>query len=236
MVEIINLKKRYNNFELNINSLNIPEGVIYGFVGNNGAGKTTLLRLMLDLVEADEGIVKIQNYEIAKTSIWRDFTLSYLDEGFLFDFLTPEEYFFTIGKWYSLSGQKISDRLNAFKEFFNDEILEQKNKLIRVFSTGNKQKIGIASVFIPQPKIIILDEPFQGLDPSSQYFLKYKLTQYQKENNALVILSSHDLTHISEICTHVAIMERGNIVESNVNDQLFRKRLFDYFIKTKPYR
>lgn len=166
MIKATNLSKQYNGVTvLNIAELEIKQGESFGLVGNNGAGKTTLFRLILDLIEANSGEVLIENRPVARQDDWKTFVGSFLDESFLIDFLTPDEYFSFVGKLYGLSEGDIQAFLEKMEDFFNGEITGQK-KLIRELSKGNQKKTGIAAALLPNPKILILDEPFTALDPS----------------------------------------------------------------------
>jgi ABC-2 type transport system ATP-binding protein len=230
MIAIKELGKAYaGRIVLNIKELIVGQGEIFGLVGNNGAGKTTLLRLMLDLIKADKGIVQSGEHIVSKSENWKDFTSSYLDEGFLIDFLTPEEYFYYIGAEYGFSKKDIETKLSEYKGFFNDEILGNKKKYIRDFSKGNKQKIGIVSALITNPQVLILDEPFNGLDPSSQILLKRVLLEYNKQTNATIVLSSHDLNHVTEICKRIVLIEKGLILRDLQNDGNTLAELESYF-------
>jgi len=230
MIAIKNLGKAYNQkVVLFINELAISRGEIFGLVGNNGAGKTTLLRLLLDLIKADKGSAVSGDFEIARTEKWKDYTSSYLDEGFLIDFLTPEEYFHFIGEEYGFTRTEIDGRLSDYKGFFNDEILGQRKKFIREFSKGNKQKIGIVSALITDPQVIILDEPFNSLDPTSQILLKRILVDYNKKSNATIIISSHDLNHITDVSHRIVLIEKGLIIRDLQNDGGALAELESYF-------
>lgn len=230
MIKAVNLAKSYKQkIVLNINDLTVNDGEIFGLVGNNGAGKTTLLRLMLDLIKADKGELRSGEYVISKSEKWKDYTSSYLDEGFLIDFLTPEEYFNFIAEEYGYTRDLIASKLSEFSNFFNGEILGQKKKFIRDFSRGNKQKIGVASALITEPKVLILDEPFNSLDPTSQIILKQMLSDYNRKSGALIVISSHDLNHVTEICTRIAIIEKGLIIRDLRNDGHALAELADYF-------
>jgi ABC-2 type transport system ATP-binding protein len=230
MIKVTNLAKVYNQKTvLNIKELTIMNGDLFGLVGNNGAGKTTLLRLMLDLIKADRGEVHSDDFTVSKSENWKDYTTSYLDEGFLIDFLTPEEYFYYTGEEYGLTKTETDSRLSVYKDLFNDEILGQRKKFIRDFSKGNKQKIGIASALMTDPGVLILDEPFNSLDPTSQILLKRILTAYNKNTGATVIISSHDLNHVTEICTRIAVIEKGLIIRDLPNDGKALAELEDYF-------
>ncbi len=234
MIKAVNLAKSYKQkVVLNISELTVNDGEIFGLVGNNGAGKTTLLRLMLDLIKADKGELRSGEYVISKSEKWKDYTSSYLDEGFLIGFLTPEEYFDFIAEEYGFTKELIASKLSEFSNFFNGEILGQKKKFIRDFSKGNKQKIGIASALITGPKVVILDEPFNSLDPTSQILLKRILSDYNRSTGATMIISSHDLNHVTEICTRIAIIERGVIIRDLHNGGQAMAELSDYFSARK---
>ena len=230
MIKINNLGKGYNQkIVLNIKDLNIEKGEIFGLVGNNGAGKTTLLRLILDLIQADKGAVFSNDADVAKSEDWKSYTSSYLDDGFLIGFLTPEEYFHFIGEIYSVSKATIDAKLKEFDHFFNGEVLGQKKKFIRDFSMGNKQKIGIVSTLITDPQVLILDEPFNSLDPTSQILLKRFLTDYSKKTSSITIISSHDLNHITEICSRIVLIEKGVVIRDLKNDGTALAQLENYF-------
>lgn len=200
-----------------------------GLVGNNGAGKTTLFRLMLDLLKADSGEVIINDIHVNQSEDWKSFTGAFIDDGFLIGYLTPEEYFYFIGKMYGLKKEEVDERLTAFERFMNGEVLGQK-KFIRNFSAGNKQKIGIISAMLHYPKLIILDEPFNFLDPSSQSVIKHLLKKYNEEHNATVIISSHNLNHTVDVCPRIAVLEHGIIIRDIVNENnSAEKELEDYF-------
>lgn len=213
MIQVSNLQKAYNGVTvLNIPDMTIPQGESFGLVGNNGAGKTTFFRLILDLIEPTQGEVKIDDQLVMRNDAWKTSTGSFLDEGFLIDFLTTEEYFKFVGKLHNKTDGDIALFLDAMKDFFNDEILGTK-KLIRDFSKGNQKKIGIAAALISDPKILILDEPFTALDPSSQIRLKRFLTDLQTRFNMTMLISSHDLNHITEVCKRIVVLEKGNVVK-----------------------
>jgi ABC-2 type transport system ATP-binding protein len=200
MIQALNLKKAYNGVTvLDIPGLNINKGESFGLVGNNGAGKTTFFRLILDLIEASDGEIQIDSQKVARNESWKPFTGSFLDEGFLIDFLTPNEYFQFVGKLYNKSEGDIALFLESMEEFFNGEINGSK-KLIREFSKGNQKKIGIAAALLCDPQLLILDEPFTALDPSSQIRLKRILTDLQATRNMTMLISSHDLNHVTEVC------------------------------------
>ena len=177
MITINKLQKNFGEKKaVDIESYMIDQGDMLGLVGNNGAGKTALFRLILDLLKADAGNVTINDVDVSKSEEWKKFTGAFIDDGFLIDYLTPEEYFYFIGKMYGLKKEEVEERLKPFERFMNGEVTGQK-KLIRNFSAGNKQKIGIISAMLHYPQLLILDEPFNFLDPSSQSVIKHLLKQ-----------------------------------------------------------
>ena len=229
MIHATDLQKTYNGVTvLNIPAIRIPQGESFGLVGNNGAGKTTFFRLILDLIEATTGEVEIDSQKVMRNDAWKTITGSFLDEGFLIDFLTPEEYFNFVAKLHDKSEGDLVLFLESMKDFFNDEILVSK-KLIRDFSKGNQKKIGIAAALIGDPKILILDEPFTALDPSSQIRLKRFLVELQTRFNMTMLISSHDLNHITEVCKRIVVLEKGKIVNDLNTDADTLKELEAYF-------
>ncbi|MCL1934702.1 MAG: ABC transporter ATP-binding protein [Candidatus Azobacteroides sp.] len=229
-IEIQNLTKIYNKQTvLDISDLQIQKGELVGLIGNNGAGKTTLLRLLTDLIKADSGIVFSRNKKINKTEEWKLYTSAYIDAGFLIEFLTPDEYFHFTASNYKISKYEVETILGRFSDFMNDEIAG-KQKYIRDFSTGNKQKIGIIGAIISKPEILFLDEPFNFLDPSSQYFISNYLYELNKRSGTTMIISSHNLECIFNISSRILLLEKGKIIKdsSSVNQDL-KEELENYF-------
>jgi ABC-2 type transport system ATP-binding protein len=230
MITISNIQKRFGEtIASDIASFNINDGDILGLVGNNGAGKSTLFRIMLDLLKADNGTVTINGINPAESEEWKQQVGAYIDEGFLIDFLTPEEYFAFLGKISGKTQAEVDERLKDFERFAAGEVFGQK-KLIRNLSAGNKQKVGIISALFNKPNTIILDEPFNFLDPSSQNMLKHLLTEYNRETGATILVSSHNLAHTVEISTRIALLEHGVIVRDiNNTDGAAAQELENYF-------
>lgn len=230
MIIINKLQKNFGEKKaVDIENYIINQGEMLGLVGNNGAGKTTLFRLILDLLKTDAGNVTINDIDVSKSEEWKKFTGAFIDDGFLIDYLTPEEYFYFIGKMYGLKKEEVDERLTQFERFMNSEVVGQK-KFIRNFSAGNKQKIGIISAMLHYPQLLILDEPFNFLDPSSQSVIKYLLKKYNEEHNATVIISSHNLNHTVDVCPRIALLEHGVIIRDIQNENnSAEKELEDYF-------
>ena len=230
MIIIDKLKKNFGEkIAVDIEHYEINQGDMLGLVGNNGAGKTTLFRIMLDLLKADDGKVIINDIDVSQSEDWKSITGAFIDDGFLIDYLTPEEYFYFIGKMYGLKKEEVDERLIPFERFMSGEVIGHK-KLIRNYSAGNKQKIGIISAMLHYPQFLILDEPFNFLDPSSQSIIKHLLKKYNEEHQATVIISSHNLNHTVDVCPRIALLEHGVIIRDIINeDNSAEKELEDYF-------
>ncbi|KAA6351391.1 ABC transporter ATP-binding protein [termite gut metagenome] len=230
MITINNLQKSFGEKKaVDIDGYIINQGDMVGLVGNNGAGKTTLFRLILDLLKADNGSVAIHNVDVSKSEDWKTFTGAFIDDGFLIDYLTPEEYFYFIGKMYGKNKEEVNEWLLPFERLMSGEVLAQK-KYIRNFSAGNKQKIGIISAMLHRPQLLILDEPFNFLDPSSQSVIKQILKKYNEETGATIFISSHNLNHTVDICSRIALLEHGIIIRDIQNENSSaEKELKDYF-------
>ena len=231
MIIIDKLKKNFGEkIAVDIEHYEINQGDMLGLVGNNGAGKTTLFRIMLDLLKADDGKVIINDIDVSQSEDWKSITGAFIDDGFLIDYLTPEEYFYFIGKMYGLKKEEVDERLIPFERFMSGEVIGHK-KLIRNYSAGNKQKIGIISAMLHYPQLLILDEPFNFLDPSSQSIIKHLLKKYNEEHQATVIISSHNLNHTVDVCPRIALLEHGVIIRDIINeDNSAEKELEDYFL------
>lgn len=228
LIEIKDLKKVYGGRTVvDIHALQFHQGETIGLVGNNGAGKTTLFRMLLDLIRPAQGAILSKGKNVANSQHWKEYTTSYLDEGFLIDYLTPEEYFEFIGSLHDLSKPDVAERLRQFEEFFNGEILK-KGKYIRDLSKGNKNKVGIVAALLHQPEILVLDEPFASLDPTTQIRLK-KLLKELKTKSLTSCISSHDLLHVTDVCDRIILIEKGIIKKDFQTTTDSLKELEEYF-------
>jgi ABC-2 type transport system ATP-binding protein len=229
ILEIKNLKKIYaGRTVVNIEGLTINAGETIGLVGNNGAGKTTLFRMLLDLIRPDEGGIFSKEQDVSSNDVWKSYTASFLDEGFLIDYLTPEEYFIFIGSLHKQSIMDVEAALMQYKEFFNGEILNS-GKYIRDFSKGNQNKIGIASALMQNPELLILDEPFANLDPTTQIRLKTLVKNLKSNRGVTTLISSHDLNHVTDVCDRIILLEKGIVIKDFLKDENTLKELEVYF-------
>ena len=229
MIKIINLVKSYKGIPaVDIEKIELHPGEVVGLVGNNGAGKTTFFRLLLDLIRADKGEVLSKEKPVTTTEEWKTYTAAYIDEGFLIDYLTPEEYFYFVGKLNQITKADVDDFLQHYNEFLDDSILN-KGKYIRDFSKGNQFKIGIVAALLTNPEFLILDEPFANLDPTTQLRLVAMVRQMAAEKQMCILISSHDINHISEVCTRILLMEKGKIIKDMEGGENAYAEMVEYF-------
>lgn len=229
MLTIKNLKKSYKGINaVDIDYLEIYAGEVIGLVGNNGAGKTTFFRLVLDLIRSNDGEVFSKDNAVTATEDWKSYTSAYIDEGFLIDYLTPEEYFYFVGKLNQLSKADVNDFLHTYLSFFDDAILN-KGKYIRDFSKGNQFKIGIIAALLSNPELLILDEPFANLDPTTQLRLVTMIKALANQKQMCVIVSSHDINQVSEVSSRILLMEKGKIIKDIAGGETAYDELVEYF-------
>ena len=228
MIELNNVTKKYSkDTVLDVLKLDIPEGQTFGLVGNNGAGKTTLFSCLLDLVKPTTGKITNNAIDVKQSEEWKKFTTAFLDESFLIGYLLPEEYFYFIGELRGLRRKEIDDFLLKFEEFFNGEIIGKK-KYLRDLSKGNQKKAGIVAALIGDPKVVVLDEPFANLDPSTQIRLKQMIKELSSSGTT-VLVSSHDLQDVTEVCKRIVLLEKGKVINDINTSSKTLKELESYF-------
>lgn len=229
MISIQNISKTYGTAQvLNLENIEIPSGQSFGLVGNNGAGKTTLFNLLLDLIRPTTGEIVNNQVVVNKSEDWKTFTGSFIDESFLIGYLTPEEYFDFVGDLRGMNKADIQDFLSQFNEFFNDEILGKK-KYLRSLSKGNQKKVGIVAAMMGNPQVVILDEPFANLDPTTQIRLKQLIKKLTENKETTVLVSSHDLSHVTEVCERIVVLDKGTLVKDIHTSQETLQELESYF-------
>ncbi len=229
MITINNLTKTYGKATvLNIEHLEIPNGETFGLVGNNGAGKTTLFSLMLDLIQATTGFVSIDGIKVYESEAWKNKVSAFVDDSFLIGYLTPEEYFYFIGELRGQNKASVDEFLKQFHDLFNGEILNS-GKYVRDLSKGNQKKVGIVGAIIGNPEIIILDEPFANLDPSTQIKLKNLIKELSKQEGVTFLISSHDLSHTTEVCNRIVVVNKGQLVKDIQTNPETLRDLEQYF-------
>jgi len=229
MIKANELTKKYGGTTvLNIESLEIPKGQTFGLVGNNGAGKTTFFNLILDLIKPTTGFVVNNEVQVNESEDWKSFTAAFIDESFLIGYLTPEEYFYFIGELRGMNKADIDTFLLQFEEIFNDEIIGKK-KYLRDLSKGNQKKAGIVAALIGNPEVIVLDEPFANLDPTTQIRLKKTLKSLTENKDVTILISSHDLNHITEVCERIVVLDKGDVVKDIQTSTETLKELEGFF-------
>ncbi|RNC88199.1 MAG: ABC transporter ATP-binding protein [Winogradskyella sp.] len=232
MIQTTDISKSYNGIQvLKIDELHIPKGQSFGLVGNNGAGKTTYFSLLLDLINPTTGSITSNDIVVSNSEDWKPFTSAFIDETFLIGYLTPEEYFYFIG---DLRGQNKADvdaLTSQFEDFFNGEILGKK-KYLRDLSKGNQKKAGIVAALIGNPEVIILDEPFANLDPTTQIRLKQILKDLAEKQGVTVLVSSHDLLHVTDVCERIVVLEKGEVVKDLETNPTTLRELEAHFAKS----
>ncbi len=232
MITSDNLTKAYKgNTVLSIAHLEIPKGQSFGLVGNNGAGKTTYFSLLLDLIKPTSGHINNNDIQVHESEDWKPFTSAFIDESFLIGYLTPEEYFYFIGDLRGQNKADVDGLISKFEDFFHDEILGQK-KYLRDLSKGNQKKAGIVATMIGNPEVIILDEPFANLDPTTQIRLKQIIKQLTENRDVTVLISSHDLMHVTDVCERIVVLEKGEIVKDLKTSEATLKELEAHFSST----
>ena len=229
MIQVNQISKKYNGTTvLQIDNLSIPKGQSFGLVGNNGAGKTTFFSLLLDLIQPTTGEIINNEIPVHTSENWKSFTASFLDESFLIGYLTPEEYFYFIG---DLRGQNKADvdvLLAKHEEFFNGEILNNK-KYLRDLSKGNQKKVGIIATLIGNPEVVVLDEPFANLDPTTVNRLKKIIKELSENPQVTILVSSHDLQHTVEVCDRIVALNKGEVVKDIVTSAETLQELEAFF-------
>lgn len=236
MIQVINLQKAYGGTTvLDIEELTIAKGEVFGLVGNNGAGKTTLFSLLLDLIRASRGKVVVNEIPVAKSEEWKAFTGAYIDESFTIGYITPDEYFTFIGELRGMNKSDIAAFLADFEDFFNGEIIGKK-KYIRDLSKGNQKKVGVVGAIMGDPELVILDEPFANLDPTSQFKLRKIIKESAAARGKTVLISSHDLDHVADVCKRIVILEKGKVVKDVQKTETTLADLEEFFtgVKAEP--
>jgi|TARA_B110000914_G_scaffold104482_1_gene91595 ABC-2 type transport system ATP-binding protein len=229
MISFKKILKQYSKQTvLDIDSLDIPKGQTFGLVGNNGAGKTTLFSSLLDLIKPTKGRVINNGVDVSQSEDWKSFTTAFLDETFLIGYLMPEEYFYFIGELRGLNKKEVDAFLVQFEDLFHGEILGGK-KYLRDLSKGNQKKAGVIAALIGEPKVIILDEPFANLDPTTQIRLKAIVKDMSKNKDITVLVSSHDIQDVTEVCERIVLLEKGRVIKDIVTSPQTLKELESYF-------
>jgi ABC-2 type transport system ATP-binding protein len=211
MLKLQNLTKKFGSF-VAVDNLNIEinKGDLYGFLGPNGAGKTTTIKMIVSLYSPTSGSIFINELNAVEQQLETKKVFSYVpDQPFVYDKLTGKEFLFFCGGLYNFSKSYIKNKVDELVELLN--IGDWLNKRTEVYSQGMRQRLIIASAFINDPKLIIIDEPMVGLDPQSTYIVKQVLKQKVQEKTT-VFMSTHSLHIVEEICNRVGIINKSKLI------------------------
>ncbi|MCQ2511285.1 MAG: ABC transporter ATP-binding protein [Lachnospiraceae bacterium] len=220
MLEISNLTKIYKGGKKAVSnlSLTIESGDIYGFIGHNGAGKTTAIKCIVGINDFDEGCIRIDGHSVSEEPLLCKKITAYIpDNPDLYEYLTGVQYLNFIADMFSVSKEDRTLRMSKYAEMF--EITESLGDSISTYSHGMKQKLAIISALIHQPKLLILDEPFVGLDPKAAYVLKQIMREFCAEGGA-VFFSTHVFDVAEKLCNKIAIIKQGELIASGSIDEL----------------
>jgi ABC-2 type transport system ATP-binding protein len=228
-VEIINVSKKFNNnFALKDINLKIFDGEILGLLGPNGSGKSTLLKLILGMLKPDTGKIIVYGYDVSKDALnVRKITGYVPEDPRLYEFLTGMEYLDFICNIYGVNTDLVYDYLKIF------EIYDKKDEMISSYSLGMKRKLSIIAALIHKPRLLLLDEPLNGLDPKSAKIFKDILLELKKRTT--IIFSTHILEIAQAICDKIVILDKGQVVSvaslKEILEMAKNKSLEEYFLK-----
>lgn len=213
MLFINNLTKKYGDKKAVDNlSLHIASGEIYGFIGHNGAGKTTTLKSVVGILDFDEGEILINGESIKNDPVSCKKKIAYIpDNPDIYEFMTGMKYLNFIADIYGVSAEKRKERISKYAELF--ELTADLSQPISAYSHGMKQKLAIISAWIHDPRLIIMDEPFVGLDPKASHILKGMMREVC-DNGGAIFFSTHVLEVAEKLCDKVAIIKDGKLIRS----------------------
>lgn len=219
MLKINNLTKKYGDkVAVNNLSLHIAPGEIYGFIGHNGAGKTTTLKSIAGILDYDSGEILIDGKSAKSEPLACKAVTAYIpDNPDIYDFMTGIQYLNFIADVFKVSDSERASRISEYAKIF--EIEDSLNDLIGTYSHGMKQKLVIISALIHSPKLIMMDEPFVGLDPKATHQLK-QIMRNICDNGGAIFFSTHVLEVAEKLCDKVAVIKGGNLVASGTVDEV----------------
>ena len=219
MLKIENLSKSYGEKKAVIDlSIHIAPGEIYGFIGHNGAGKTTTLKACAGILQFDKGEIFVDGVSMKKDPIGCKKKMAYIpDNPELYDFMTGLQYLDFIADIYGVTIEERKDRIHKYASAF--EIEKDLPALISSYSHGMKQKLAIISAWIHNPKLIMMDEPFVGLDPKAAKLLKDMMREVC-DNGGAIFFSTHVLDVAEKLCDKVAIIKKGELIRSGTMEEV----------------
>lgn len=219
MLKIEHLTKQYGDKRaVDDLSLRIKPGEIYGFIGHNGAGKTTTLKSIAGILQFDEGEIYIENQSVKANPLACKKKIAYIpDNPDLYEFMTGIKYLNFIADVFGVDADKRMERIRKYADMF--EITDDLGQPIAAYSHGMKQKLAIISAWIHEPKLIIMDEPFVGLDPKASHLLKDMMRE-ACDNGGAIFFSTHVLEVAEKLCDKVAIIKGGKLIRSGTMEEV----------------
>lgn len=219
MLRIEHLTKKYGDYAaVNDLSLHIQPGEIYGFIGHNGAGKTTTLKCVAGILNFDNGSIFINGADIQKDPLGAKKVMAYIpDNPDLYDYMTAIQYLNFIADIFGVSQQDREARIKKYGDMF--ELTEKLAQPVSAYSHGMKQKLAVMGALVHDPKLILMDEPFVGLDPTASFLLKQTMREICN-NGGAIFFSTHVLDVAEKLCDKVAIIKAGKLIRSGTMDEV----------------
>ena len=219
MLEISNLTKTYGEKKaVDSLSLHIAPGEIYGFIGHNGAGKTTTLKAVAGILQFDEGEIKVGGVSVNENSLACKKMIAYIpDNPDIYEFMTGIKYLNFIADIFGVGAKEREERIKKYADLF--ELTKDLAEPVSAYSHGMKQKLAIVSAWLHEPKLIIMDEPFVGLDPKAAHILKGMMREFCDKGNA-IFFSTHVLEVAEKLCDKVAIIKGGKLIRSGTMEEV----------------
>jgi ABC-2 type transport system ATP-binding protein len=232
MLKITSFSKTYKSGKKAVDNLNltVENGDIFGFIGHNGAGKTTTIRAIVGALDFEEGEIKINNISIKENPVLCKSMIAYIpDNPDIYEYLTGIQYLNFVGDIFKINKEKRENIIKKYADLF--ELTDNLGDLISSYSHGMKQKLVIISALIHEPKLIIMDEPFVGLDPKASHTLKNIMHELCEQGNS-IFFSTHVLDVAEKLCNKIAIIKNGKLSASgNTSEVIGNKSLEDVFLE-----
>ncbi|MBO4835011.1 MAG: ABC transporter ATP-binding protein [Lachnospiraceae bacterium] len=219
MLRIEHLTKKYGDYAaVNDLSIHIQPGEIYGFIGHNGAGKTTTLKCVAGILNFEQGEITIGGFDNRKNALEAKKIMAYIpDNPDLYDYMTAVQYLNFIADIFGVSQQDRQARIKKYGDMF--ELTEKLAQPVSSYSHGMKQKLAVMGALIHDPKLILMDEPFVGLDPTAAFLLKQTMREIC-DNGGAIFFSTHVLEVAEKLCDKVAIIKAGQLIKSGTMDEV----------------
>ena len=232
MLKISHLTKKFGSkIAVDDVSLEIKDGEIYGFIGHNGAGKTTTIKSIVGIQNFDSGEIEINGLSIKTAPIECKKILAYIpDNPDIFEYMTGMQYLNFISNVFNIAKDVRMSRITKYADMF--ELTQDLNKPVGAYSHGMKQKVAVISAFLHEPKLLLLDEPFVGLDPKASFILKNKMKELCSKGSS-ILFSSHVLEVVENLCDSIAIIQEGNLVKQSKTEDILKtgQTLEDLFLE-----